>query len=382
MSTPPQSMNSKMPIEAYRNPIPARNARSTSSGVATPSSTSRTASFIKRTCRRGPMKPGESPQRTGVLPRLSSKVSVRSTVSGAVRGPGTTSTSGMMWAGFSQCAIRNRSGRSTASHRCEGEMVDDPDATMVSASRAPASRSSSVRLRATDSGKASCTKAQPPSAASPIRPSIRSRMAADSTSVITRSSTMRPTSRVISRRASASVRSASAAGRPGFTSTRRTWQPPSANASAIWRPIRPAPRTPILITGSPRLQLRLARPLRRILAVDHHDVLPHAAVVVGEADGGVVYLAGTGLTAELREDLGRLGYAGGAERMPAADQTPARIDDHVAPVVASPGRGERTGLALLAKAQLLVGDHLGNREAVVHLGQVDVTGPNAGHAVG
>src|SRR5918994_701782 len=138
MSTPPQSMNSKMPIEAYRNPIPARNARSTSSGVATPSSTSRTASFIRSTCRRGPMKPGESPQRTGVLPRLSSSASVRSTATGAVRGPGTTSTSGMMWAGFSQCATRNRSGCCTASPRWDGEIVDEPEAMMASGAAGPA----------------------------------------------------------------------------------------------------------------------------------------------------------------------------------------------------------------------------------------------------
>src|SRR5438477_346386 len=50
--------------------MPAMKALSTSSGVATPSSTSRTASFISSTWRRGPMKPGESPQRTGVLPSV------------------------------------------------------------------------------------------------------------------------------------------------------------------------------------------------------------------------------------------------------------------------------------------------------------------------
>src|SRR5213076_1255681 len=33
MSTPPQSMNSKIPTWAYRKPMPALNARSTSSGV-------------------------------------------------------------------------------------------------------------------------------------------------------------------------------------------------------------------------------------------------------------------------------------------------------------------------------------------------------------
>ena len=81
---------------------------------------------------------------------------------------------------------------------------------------------------------------------------------------------------------------------------------------------------------------------------------------------------GAGLAAELGEDLGGLGHAGGAERMAAADEPAARVDDDVAAVVAAPGRHERPGLALRAEAQLLVGDQLGDREAVVHLGEVDV----------
>ena len=113
--------------------MPARNARSTSSGVATPSSTRRTASFIRSTWIRGPMKPGESAQRTGVLPSRSSSFSVRSTVCADVCCPGTTSTSGMMCAGLSQCATRKRSGPATACARCEGEIVDEVDATMASA---------------------------------------------------------------------------------------------------------------------------------------------------------------------------------------------------------------------------------------------------------
>jgi hypothetical protein len=63
------------------------------------------------------MKPGESAHRTGTLPSASRKASVRSTTAGAVAGPGTTSTSGMMWAGFSQWAPRKRSGRASASAR-------------------------------------------------------------------------------------------------------------------------------------------------------------------------------------------------------------------------------------------------------------------------
>src|SRR5207247_1084836 len=98
-------------------------------------------------------------------------------------------------------------------------------------------------------------------------------------------------------------------------------------------PRRPAARTATFI-GSPRtagpqprdvLRLALQRPSRAVPAVDHHDVLAHAAVVVGQPDRGVRDLAGAGLVAELDEDLRGLGHAGGAERMAAADQAAPRI---------------------------------------------------------
>ena len=82
---------------------------------------------------RGPMNPGESAQRTGVLPSRSSSLSVLSIVVVDVCRPGTTSTSGMMCAGLSQCATRKRSGPATAWASCVGEIVDEVDATMASA---------------------------------------------------------------------------------------------------------------------------------------------------------------------------------------------------------------------------------------------------------
>src|SRR5712664_2865779 len=75
---------------------------------------------------------------------------------------------------------------------------------------------------------------------------------------------------------------------------------------------------------------------RWVLAVDHHHVLAHARVVVGETDRGIDDLARAGLVAKLGEDLGGLGDAGGAERMAAADEPAARIDDDVTAVVAAP----------------------------------------------
>src|SRR6266550_4069573 len=369
MSTPPQSMNSNTPTPAYRNPNPARIARSTSSGVATPSSTRRTASFMRTTWRRDTMKPGASPQRTGVLPRCVRNVIVRSTTAADVAAPGTTSTSGMTWAGFNQCTTRNRSGPGTASARCLGEIVDDVEATIASSATRPVSRVKTSRLSSTDSGSASWTKPQLSTSARSVRSSMRSRAGATSADLMTSSSAMSRRSRAISRRASASA--ARASGR-GLRSTRRARQPPSAQVSAIRR-IAP------ILGIAPILRIV---PILRIAPIDHHDVLPHSAVVVAEGDGGAGNLTGASLVAKLSEDLRGLGDAGGAERVPAADEAASRIDHDVATVIAASGRHERSGLALLAEAQLLVGDQLGDGEAVVDLGDVDIAGPDPGHPVG
>src|SRR4029450_8102355 len=96
---------------------------------------------------------------------------------------------------------------------------------------------------------------------------------------------------------------------------------------------------------------------------------------------GIGNLARAGLAAKLREHLGGLRDTRGPERMAAADQPAPRVHYHVAAVVASPGRDERPGLALPAEAQLLVRDHLGDREAVVDLGHVHAARPAPRHAV-
>jgi hypothetical protein len=66
-----------------------------SSGVATPSSTRRTASFIAAACSRGTMKPGEAAQRTTTLPASSSSFFTVVKVDSAVAFAGLTSTSGI-----------------------------------------------------------------------------------------------------------------------------------------------------------------------------------------------------------------------------------------------------------------------------------------------
>src|SRR2546422_4204115 len=110
-------------------------------------------------------------------------------------------------------------------------------------------------------------------------------------------------------------------------------------------------------------------------------MLSHSAVIVAEADGGASDLAGARLVAELCEDLRGLGNTSGAEWVPAADEAATGIDDDVTTVVAASGRYEGSRLTLLAEAQLLVGDQLGDCEAVVDLGDIDVTGSDTGHPV-
>src|SRR5438876_6204583 len=286
-----------------------------------------------------------------------------------------------MWAGLSQCATRKRSGRSTASARCLGAIVELVEAMIAPAPTRVERRPSTSRLRSSSSGSASCTKAHASRPSSPVRSSIRSSADATSPPAITPSSVMSRRSRVISRRASAKTARRSSGVR-ALTSTRRTRRPPKAKASAIWRPILPGPRTATVFIDSPRRRLRLVRPRsRRFAPVNHHDVLAHPAVVVREPDRRAGHLAGAGLVAELDEDLRRLGDAGGAERVTASDQPAARVHDHVAAVVAAPRSDERARLALAAEAELLARNELRDREAVVYLGEVDLARRDAGHPV-
>src|SRR5881409_513555 len=145
-------------------------------------------------------------------------------------------------------------------------------------------------------------------------------------------------------------------------------------------PRRPPPRPPPGADCAGEAGARTRPPLN-IAPVDHHDVLTHAAIVVAETDSGVRNLTRARFVAKLSEDLRRLRHARRAQWMTAADEPTSRIDDDVAAVVATSGRHERSRLALLAEAQLLVGDQLGDGEAVVHLGDVDLSRRDPGHPV-
>src|SRR2546428_110446 len=88
-----------------------------------------------------------------------------------------------------------------------------------------------------------------------------------------------------------------------------------------------------------------------------------------------------GVAAERGEPPGGRGDPGGARRRAAADQPARRVHDDVASVVAPALRHERPRLALATEAELLVRDQLGDREAVVELGDVDVARRDASHPV-
>ena len=207
---------------------------------------------------RGPMNPGESPQRTGVLPRRSSSAACASTVASAVPGPATTSTSGMMCAGLSQCTARKRSGAFTASTRCFGEIVELPLAMIASSSSAAPSRANVSRFRSSSSGSASCTKPTPRSPSSPTWSSMRASAASTCARSMTSSSAM---SAEIARDLAPRVGEhtpSPRAGERGLRSTSRTRHPPSANAArSAARSARPEDSD--LIERSGRTERRAVR---------------------------------------------------------------------------------------------------------------------------
>src|SRR5258705_11349245 len=90
-----------------------------------------------------------------------------------------------------------------------------------------------------------------------------------------------------------------------------------------------------------------------------------AAERVGEADAGALDLARAGLAAELRGDLGDLGRARGADRMPLGLEAAGGIDGQLAAERRPSLLGRESARAGLEEAEALRGHDLGDREAVV-----------------
>src|SRR5438067_473307 len=129
---------------------------------------------------------------------------------------------------------------------------------------------------------------------------------------------------------------------------------------------RRAPRPPGSVRG-------FIHNLSRLVGQDRHARdRARAAQVVGKADLRALHLPRAGLAAELCRELVDHAHAGRAHRV-AVRLEPARgIHRLLAAEIGAPLLDEPAALAARAEAQVLVVQDLGDGEAVVHLGEVDL----------
>src|SRR5262245_53469522 len=106
-----------------------------------------------------------------------------------------------------------------------------------------------------------------------------------------------------------------------------------------------------------------------------------AAQRVGQPDAGAVHLARAGVLAQLGDDLGDLGGAGGADGMALGLEPAGRIDRHLAAETRPALLRRDAARTRLEEAEPLGGYDLGDGEAVVQLDHVDVLRTETGLAV-
>src|SRR5438093_11589066 len=123
--------------------------------------------------------------------------------------------------------------------------------------------------------------------------------------------------------------------------------------------------------------------LPRSAPSQHHDAGDGAgtAHVVREAELRVLHLAAAGLAAELRHALVDHAYAARPDRVAERLEPSTRVHRDVTLERRAALLDQLPALALLAEAQVLDVRDLGPREAVVHLGEVDVLGRDPGRLV-
>src|SRR4051794_4122815 len=264
-------MSSNGPI---RNPPPRRQIRSTCSGEASPSCTSRIASRPNGRLQRLTRKPGPSAASMTCLPIARPSSRARWSAASSEPSPAPPATSRITGAGLKKCMPTTRSGPRTPA----AISVTDSDEVFVasaqSAATASATRESRSRLSSSDSGAASITTSASARAA-------RSGAAASGASSPSR------------RRARSSPRS-SAAGSGSWTSVRA---PAAAASCAMPAPIVPAPRTPTTrgatgLRGDERVQAGLGAPDDELLDLGGALVeRRHAHVAEVALDRVVVHVA-------------------------------------------------------------------------------------------
>src|SRR5207249_3969196 len=135
---------------------------------------------------------------------------------------------------------------------------------------------------------------------------------------------------------------------------------------SLGRLARRAPRPPGSVRG-------FIHNLPRLVGQDRHARdRARAAQVVGEADLRTLHLPRAGLAAELWRELVEHAHASRADRVPVRLEPARGIHRLLAAEIGAPLLDEPAPLAARAKAQVLVVQDLGDGEAVVYLGKVDL----------
>src|SRR5436309_3668591 len=137
---------------------------------------------------------------------------------------------------------------------------------------------------------------------------------------------------------------------------------------------RAVARAAARVAGRNKLsQARFSRPTTLRHRDDAHAAgLRRAADVVAERDGGVLHLPPLGLALELLVVLVDHADPGGARRVTEGLETAVGVDRQLAVERERAAADVLLGRALLAEAEVLVGEQFGQGEAVVHLGDVDL----------
>src|SRR2546428_5015445 len=134
---------------------------------------------------------------------------------------------------------------------------------------------------------------------------------------------------------------------------------------------RPAPTARAVASTAAHM---LGRNVPTLRHRDYADAarLGRAADVVAERHGRVLHLPPLGLALELLVVLVDHADARGPGRVAEGLETTVGVDRQLAVERKCAAADVLLGGALLAEAEVLVGEHLGQREAVVHLGDVDL----------
>ena len=112
--------------------------------------------------------------------------------------------------------------------------------------------------------------------------------------------------------------------------------------------------------------------------VEGDDAGAAEADVVLQRDPGVGDLARAGLAAQLPDEFGALGEAGGAERVALGEQAAGGVGDDSAAIGVVAVGDELFGGACGGEAEGFVGDEFVGGEAVVEFDDVEVGGADAG----